>query len=412
MKKQIVIVIAGIACFFTACKKTEPVQTTQVNIELQKPEALEGKDISMQARIVLKNINSGDEVVMESSDWTVSGIEVEEGLYNARASVSITHNDLKKSEAPIVSQWEGFSENITVKEEPMTLSVPLVIKNEQAGKNFVISEIYITWSLYPGTNKKYMSDSFFEIYNNSDQTLYADGLCIGESAIKTAHILENFSPDIRGEAVPIRIAYRIPGSGTDYPVAPGETFVFCDVAINHKEKNENSVDLSQADFEWYDNDKRDTDIPEVPNMEQLVKHTSAKVWKPFSRGQHSYILFRVPNTTTADDFLASHSFDYTFTFKGEVKERHVSKVSNAEVIDAVECSTPSAFEWKALSPSLDLMWTHCGDNDDSRFSHSMKRKIEKTKEGRILLQDTNNSEEDFIATAANPSPGTVEDHQQ
>ncbi len=76
-----------------------------------------------------------------------------------------------------------------------------------------------------------------------------DGLCIAETALNSAQSLNEYTPDIRNSAVPVAAVYRIPGSGKEHPVKPGESIVLCDIGINHKNENPNSIDLSKANFE-------------------------------------------------------------------------------------------------------------------------------------------------------------------
>ncbi len=118
---------------------------------------------------------------------------------------------------------------------------------------------------------------------------------------------------------------------------------------------------------------------------------------------------------TPEQFSTEYAYAYKYHFVFGNFERwmdfNVWKVPNTWVIDAVQCSTPSKFEWTVMSPELDLTWTHSGDADDSRYGHSVKRKISHKEGDRIVLQDTNDSASDFIPTAPNPSPGTVTDHK-
>ena len=138
--------------------------------------------------------------------------------------------------------------------------------------------------------------------------------------------------------------------------------------------------------------------------------TLESVWRPHTRGYDSFILLRM-NGITAEQFTSDYAYHYDYHFIwGEYDipmDGDAWEVPNDSIIDAVECSTPSDYEWKALDASLDLTWTHSGDGDDSRYGKSVKRKVSYTDDGRVVLLDTNDSATDFIATAE-PSPGTIE----
>ncbi len=352
------------------CNDDDSIDMSSGDIGLKLPSLVDNAT-KHDLTATIENINTGAVIEKNMNDLSLSNLDLEDGLYNitVRGEVTYQTSYVVKNEdeegnvteetitKDVTSEVRGTKENVEIKGGSFTLSIPLFLASKS--DSFVISEIFFSWTRTP-EGKPYFYDSFFELYNNTDEVLYADGLCIGETKLKTAHTLEDFSPDIRDEAVPLRTVYRIPGSGKEHPVQPGKTFVFCDIAIDHTGENPNSIDLSKADFEWYDINERDTDTPEVPNMERVVIENANVVWKPFSRGQHSYVLFRVENTISAEQFAIDQVFHYEFTLKGNTHDKDVWKIENSKVIDAVECSTPSAFEWKAMSPSLDLTWTHSG----------------------------------------------------
>lgn len=414
MKTKLLAILVVLFAF-SACNDDDDIKTVSLDFSVKLPVSVADKNPKIeQGTLTLENVNTGQKIVRSFTSLALPEFTVEDGVYNMKVVAEITYATTDKSkENPkayeVKREVRGTMENAEIHNGKFSTKLPLFFYNPS--ESFVISEIFFSWTKAAKDKRPYTNDQFFELYNNSDKVLYADGLCIGETALKTAHINENFSPDIRNEAVPLRTVYRIPGSGKEHPVQPGETFVFCDLAINHKEINPQSVDLSKADFEWYDNNKRDVDIPEVPNMERVVVKYAKAVWKLFSIGQHSYVLFRVPNTVSAEQFAEKQAFHYEFTLREKTYSSNVWKIENAKVIDAVECSTPSAFEWKAMSSELDLTWTHSGDADNARYGHSVKRKISHKIGERIVLQDTNDSATDFIATAPNPSPGTVADHK-
>ena len=87
--------------------------------------------------------------------------------------------------------------------------------------------------------------------------------------------------------------YAFPGSGTDYPVAPGEEVLIAVNAINHKEINPKSFDLSKAKFEFYDESSnprfQDSDNPNVDNMVNWYDY-SRTYWAMHNRGFKSYLL--------------------------------------------------------------------------------------------------------------------------
>lgn len=412
-QKRLLLLMALFLCL--ACNDSDIINIVDLQFEIMFPSSIKDKKPRIESgTLILENINTGEKITQTLSSNKIIELKAEDGVYNIQVKAEVSYttkdNSNKGNNYNVKKELRGFWENLTIREN--SFSKKLALSFYSTNNTFVISEVYFSFSKTP-EGKIYSRDQFIELYNNTDKTLYADGLCIGETKIKTSHFLENFSPDIRNEAVPIRTVYRITGSGKEHPVKPGETFVFCDAAINHKEHNPISVNLTEAQFEWYDDYKgRDIDVPEVPNMERLVKEYERGLWKLFSRGEHSYVLFRVPLSISAKQFSENQKFQYSFTLKGKQYTKDIWKIENDKIIDAVECSTPSGFEWKAISPTLDLTWTNCGDGDKTHHGKSIKRKISHiTKNDRIVLQDTNDSASDFIATAPTPSPGKISDHK-
>lgn len=146
----------------------------------------------------------------------------------------------------------------------------------------------------PETNKQYNGDQYIRIHNNSAETLYADGLIILESKFLTVTKWD-YTPNIMDEAMTVQVIAMIPGTGKDYPVLPGESITICDNAMNHKEANPGSADLSNADFEWYTQSTSasnpDVDNPDVPNLEMMYNYTKT-IWVLAKQGNRSYAIGR------------------------------------------------------------------------------------------------------------------------
>ena len=113
---------------------------------------------------------------------------------------------------------------------------------------------FITQDQEPPDDKTYFGDQFHEIYNNSSEVLYADGLCIGvlqpSSSAESKWVNEDGS---LMDKLPVTFqAWIIPGNGTEHPVNPGESIIIAQDGIDHPNDpagNPNSpVDLSGADW--------------------------------------------------------------------------------------------------------------------------------------------------------------------
>ena len=268
--------------------------------------------------------------------------------------------------------------------------------------DFVIEEVFFAGTLQPSGNQ-YYGDDYVKIYNNTDHVLYADGLTLLESKFVTTEKFDYY-PDIMNEYMTVQALYTIPGSGTDHPVQPGQSLLIADTGIDHRVANPNSFDLSGADFEWYDLSTKpahmDIDSPTVPNLDRWYCYTLS-FFVLHNRGFRAWALARIP--MPKEQFLQQNLYRYNYVIVVPAGTYPMSqsayKVRNEWIVDAVNCSVEAARAWNVTAPSLDRGWTHCGtmDHDKTRYFHSVRRKMLYVRDGRAVLQDTNNSSDDFNA---------------
>ena len=247
----------------------------------------------------------------------------------------------------------------------------------------------------------YYADKYFVIYNNTDHVLYADSLVIAESDFLTT-MKQEYTPDIMPTDMAVSAMYMIPGSGHDVPVQPGGKLLVVDNAVNHTVANPNSWDMTKADYEWYDESTNpqftDIDNPNVPNLERIYSSTLT-LWSPHSQGFKSYALARMH--ADRKTFLTDYMYDYTYHLVGQTGEADMTgsayRLPNSWILDAVNMSVPTLFQWIVTSPTLDKGYTYCADFgwDDSRYGKSVRRKVKAMDGTRAILQDTNNSTDDF-----------------
>jgi hypothetical protein len=100
----------------------------------------------------------------------------------------------------------------------------------------------------------YYANRYFEVYNNSDSTIYLDGVVFGATAIIYKYTRPtpcSMTEPVRTdpEGVYARWMLAFPGRGTDYPIGPGEVRLVAVAAIDHTPVHPALPDLSDADFE-------------------------------------------------------------------------------------------------------------------------------------------------------------------
>lgn len=363
---------------------------------------LEDKYASMELQsVLLYGLEDNSQSKIQREITTIENYSFKTDLKPGVYNINITaKGKLDGKEVELV----GYVESLEIVKGA---ELEVTLKQLNISPNFVIEEIFFAGNKYPDSKKGvYIGDQYFRITNNSDEVLYADGLTIAEGGFSTYN-KQDYTPDRKNTEVAVQALYQVPGNGTEYPVKPGESIIICDKAINHSEETNipTTFDLSKADFEWYDDSPianiKDTDNPDVPNLNKIYSY-SFSVWIINQQGNRSYLLLRMGKETEA--FLAENEKEYSFYHPGAERtiKREAYFVPNEWIIDAVNLSNRDKHQWNPIDSYLDAGYTYCGENseDPNRFGTSVKRKIAYINNlGRSVLQDTNNSTEDFISSA-------------
>ena len=151
----------------------------------------------------------------------------------------------------------------TVKKEFLTMPV--------SGNGLVINEIY---TCGPENNIFYFYDQFIELYNSSNETKYLDGMCVYRvSSNRSKDDIIRKGPgadeDDDGDIDGVTYVFKFPGKPGEqnYPIEPKAFAVLASDAVNHKNNLKVAVDLSGAQWEFYNQySPSDIDNPNVPNL--------------------------------------------------------------------------------------------------------------------------------------------------
>lgn len=390
-----ICVAASLALPFFSCSDEPVVPTVEASIEIVRPEGIDDLQI-LKETVVFRNLSSGEEMRFDSTE----GLAIPIGIYECSYEAEATYVNAGDEESAVVEgRLIGNAESVQVTAAGFKLVLPVYLSVDK--DDFIFEEIFFTGTRR-ASGSSYIGDTYFKIYNNTDHVLYADGLAICESKFKSTQFY-TYTPDIRQDEMTVHAIYVIPGNGTEYPVAPGESLVICDTGIDHRISNPNSFDLSDADFEWYDESTNpshtDIDSPTVPNLDKWYCYTLT-VFVPHNRGFSSFALARIPIGKEA--YLSDYYYDYEYTIYVPAGTFPMSgsayRLPNEWIVDGVNCSVETDRQWNVLPPSIDAGWTHCGamDSDENRFFKSIRRKmLYLTDDGIKVLKDTNNSTADF-----------------
>ncbi len=380
---------------FTSCKKDRfgGLASSDVTVSVTYPDSY-SQQAASGATVTLTNT---DDASVLTATTNSSGAALFADVLPGNYSISVKRTLTAAEAQPLTGISTAISLNaaqanvtIAANQNP---TYALQLQGSAAG-SLLIKEVYYTGSKTP-SGGTYFSDQFVEIYNNSTDTIYLDSLCIGDAygnsgLINPSSLPTPFNTD--NSHVYLSNVWRIPGTGQQHPLAPGKSILIAQDGVNHKEDalNPNSpVDLSAAEWETYNErpDNRDADAPGVPNLERLY-FTGGFDWLLTVFGP-GVVIFKADFATLEQTPVPGSSLAARI------------KVPNAVVIDAFEAlKDGSSGSYKRIPPGLDAGFVFA---DDTYNMQSFRRKVTTTINNRKILQDTNNSGEDFEKIAT-PTP--------
>ena len=265
----------------------------------------------------------------------------------------------------------------------------------------IIREIYWAGCEALNLGGTYAFDQYVEVYNNSQNTVYLDSLFIGTLAPANSSVPINAWAGMDTIGLFSNV-FMVPGNGRTHPLAPGEGAVFATNAVDHSRLASSGLRLDKAHFALYHPDFTHFSVsapaPGVVTLQRIgVAQGTAHSW---SVSSPAFVIFRIPdlqewrtNTSRWRKFQPGLSSGILYW--------HIHK---DWILDGVECITrPTALNLSKRQPitvDASYTWLRRGQYQ----GNVVRRKIEEIlPDGRIVYQDTNNSEEDF-ETDVPPNP--------
>lgn len=330
--------------------------------------------------VTLTNTTTSEQFKADSENGSASFV-LTPGVYNVLVEGAAS--------ADGVAYTISGNGSLSALEEGATLTVTV---NSAKAAALIFKELYYSCS---GENY-YFRDQFYEIYNNSDQTVYADGLCICSldmyswDGIPIEYDIANPEKYVFSHFV-----WQIPGDGNDYPVAPGESFVIAQWATDHSIESlggAGHMDLTGAEFEalvgestlW--NGTVITDNAAI-NLVQFVAAYDSWQWLN-GVGGTTMIIFFPPE---------GMSRDMTYVVGSDSASSSSLAIPTDCILDAVHaCENDEDGARVTVPAEHDSGYIFCSG---SYVGESIVRKVVETKpDGRKVYKDTNNSASDFEIT--------------
>ena len=256
----------------------------------------------------------------------------------------------------------------------------------------VIGKVFYAGStrLNGATPKNYLCHLYIELYNNSAETIDVAGTYVAMAntdAAANAWAATDMVDDKEGMAV-FKQVFQIP-AGSPVLMEPGKSLVITNCAIDHSEIAEGQVDLSTADFELKSaNAAFNFHSDAVPAMTIAYSANASQDYINFvNPGPDGIALFK------ADTDIANCAKTYP---KGKDTGNEYLIIPMANSIDAVDIvkqKTPSADD-KRFTDAYDAGFT-CTADPNAFNCQAVARKVVSNDGSRKVLQDTNNSSDDF-----------------
>lgn len=401
--------IIALSLAFNSCQKDDKVKLADLNVQVTFSEAFSGLDLSNLYVYITNTLNSGIDSVLTDINGIAMFTDIAPGTYNISCYLNLT-----AEEAGMAS---GYYEEMTLNAVKNNVELFAGMETSESieldgkpGSSLVIKEFY-----YSGANDPTWSilfkDQFIEIYNNSAEVVYADGLyiaCLAPSSNGSSSSDPVLGLPLNESVYANKIA-QVPGNGTSYPIEPGESIIIAFNAVDWTNDGAKTftVDLSIADLELYaidwleslgrsGNAFFDIDNVDVPNMNMIYLNIENYGFFDFFSTGASVAIFR---SETAPSVII------TDPNSSETNPVYYMKINTADIIDGIDMLYDAeSADFKRLPSSIDAGFNYV--EGSSYTSKSVRRKVAKIVNDRAILMDTNNSTNDFTAIDL-PTPGSL-----
>lgn len=208
---------------------------------------------------------------------------------------------------------------------------------------FTTSNIKMNEIFYNAFKSSELECQFIELYNAGTEVEYLDGKIICRMS--------------RGDINYATYTWQFPGSGTDYPIQPGEYKI-----VTPDAKTYTDLDLSNADFEFFiEGEFREYDNPDVPNLINIRNLTDPSHHSEF------LINFRADVVILASgkDLYWQDGIDIETIIDGvEYDVSAESKMTLNDLVDAGHAIGPSSnYQGKSVERKEPGMDTNNSTND-------------------------------------------------
>lgn len=404
--KKICYLLPLLAMFigFASCDNNDgpsAKHTVTVNVKLPS-EVSSFSDVTSMAVTVFNTVTS-QESVAQVVDGTAT-VTLTPGTYNFTVSGETADFNLNGVQTGV----DVFADK--------TVEIDLIAT---VGSTLVFKEVY-----FSGVPDFYFQDAFYEIYNNTDEVQYLDGIIMGVvdygMAVGTwnkdqASVWMTNGKYTNGKYPLTSHVQCFLGDGTQFPIQPRTSIVVASNPINHSARElsegdvQSPVNLENADWQLYADNAfpADTRIEGIPNMTLLWKNFGREMM-PATEGQ-AIVIARLKDGQSPVDYAA----DPTSVVPLPGGTTNCFVIPADCILDAIDIvPADAACHYKHIEAKDDagMVWYTGADgvSNGDYSGKSLRRKVAGfTAAGKAILKDTNNSSNDFIVGGSTPTPGVI-----
>jgi len=355
-----------------------------VSVRLEYPEGY-AEAVREGVQVALEEVNNLYDYDARTDAWGCASISLPSGLY--RISVSDRLG---------TAIFNGTLDRVHINSAS---SISIALKYSKAG-TLIIKEIYCGGCKKLPEIGDYQADKYVMLHNNDSRTVYLDSLCFGTLAPYNSNSSNPWG-GIRDVAPIIQALWQFGGTGTSFPLEPGEDAVLCLCgAIDHTAQYPLSVNLNRPGyFVTYNNTYfTNTSYHPAPGDKIASDHILDVVEKVGSANAYTFSI----NSPTAIIFrsVGCSIREYvkregTITDVPGARDR-VIEIPWDWIIDGVEVfNGASSSNNKRIRDDVDAGFVY---QTNTYLGRSLIRNVDvqsSEENGYEVLVDTNNSSVDF-----------------
>jgi hypothetical protein len=399
--KTTLLLFCATAFLFLSCQKENDNSVNAVvNVELPSDFPA---TVKYNGTVELKSTTTDKTYKVEAKDGKALFSRILPDIYNVYVNKTVSLDDFKIM-APDLAGSAGIILNGTTKnfqvtksgstEISATVSLDWCVQSE-----LLISKLYWNGSKYnKGTNENMCKS--MELFNNTDHTIYLDGLCIalvhGNTTSANPCALYTTYKDATYCSQIARFD-GTKGTTTNIPLEKGKSIVVALIAKNYIVTDEGDTkytmaqNLASADYEIFSTATWFIDNPDVKNLTPVY---SANPMGGLATLYPAFVLFYATQADIDSWETGVDESSYTVTSQKAWKAK---RVPNSIIIDAVETYKKDSYQQKRIPDLICSQGISGVNNEGSIFDRKI---LYIDEDGRIVLKDTNNSSSDFIEIAS------------